>query len=682
MTKVPELCEKNVYRGRFIPGEAGLPVAPSSAAQLMDKSRPDLSRSAPANKIADAGAAPSERKTSIARIACVRVADFPIAAIIRANPELHDRPLVLIRMPAAKRPADGDRKAAAYQPHSEVTHVSAAAKAAGVQVGMTVAQARALIAELVVMPPSDAAERAATDALGDVAESISPVVEAGSPGCVWIDLAGLEHVHHSLTHVADSLARLASSPSEADIETAIAEEAARRVHRIGLEAAVGIATSKEVAYLAARCGGLRIIPAGREREFLDWMPLELTDLGSDRIGEELEMRLKRLGLRRLGDLARLDIRAVGSRLGATAVALVRLAQGEGSATLQMRPRSEVFVETVELEYGIENLEALGFVLHAMLNRIGERLHLRGLVAGDMTLALGLVDRSRDDRRVAVAAATGEMRALLMLLNLSLAARSPVAAVETIRLTVEPRHPRPAQNDMFLPPSPAPDRLEAVIARIAALCGPDRVGTLLPAGSYRPEAVRSGDFAPPPAAAPEKINTSRPASHALTRSSLNEDRPLPAGEARVEGIAIARMALRTIRPAEAIEVMCTRATPEFVRGKKIAARVVSFAGPWRRQGEWWAVGSSTSYDSNDSQTMPSPVTHVVRERPLDFGRGSQTHPPPAGPGEAKSQRSETWQSNAPAAYARDYYELALADGGVYRVYRDHHSQKWFLDGVYD
>jgi hypothetical protein len=28
------------------------------------------------------------------------------------------------------------------------------------------------------------------------------------------------------------------------------------------------------------------------------------------------------------------------------------------------------------------------------------------------------------------------------------------------------------------------------------------------------------------------------------------------------------------------------------------------------------------------------------------------------------------------------ELALEDGGVYRVFRDLNSDKWFLDGAYD
>jgi nucleotidyltransferase/DNA polymerase involved in DNA repair len=321
------------------------------------------------------------------------------------------------------------------------------------------------------------------------------------------------------------------------------------------------------------------------------------------------LRLKRLGLRRLGDLARLDLRAVGSRLGEAGVTLARLARGEGSAIVNARPRAESFAEAVELEYGIDNLEPLGFVLRGMIERIVARLQMRGLAAGDLTLSLGLADRRRDERRVVVTAPTLEVRSLLALLDLSLAAAAPPAPVETIRLTVAPRRARPAQHDLFIPPIPAPDRLETAIARIAALCGPDRVGTLIPADSYRPEAVRLGVFAPPPASG----NSSQDSS-----------------------LQVARMALRTIRPAEAVEVMMTsRGTPEFVRGKTLCARVIAVAGPWRRQGEWWAQADHAG-----------------------------------------------WAAQAPAAYARDYYELALADGGVCRAYRQMHSDRWFVDGVYD
>jgi len=551
-----------------------------------------------------------------ASIACILVADFPVAAVARANPELHDRPFALVRVSSSRQPNASRSKSASpqYQPHSELSHVSPHARAAGVRPGMTVAQARALVPGLVVTRPSPAAERSAADALIDVAESLSPVVEEGEPGCVWLDRAGVERFfRHSIR----------SHMPTGDINNEIADELLKRARRIGLEAAVGIASSKEVAHLAARCGGTRVIAPLAEREFLNWIPLDMLGLGADSRGGELELMLARLGIRRLGELARLDARAVGSRLGSRGVELIRIARGESSSPVVARPRVETFTESVDLEYGIASLEPLGFVTRAMLKKIVERLELRGFVAGDMTLSLGLDDHRCDDRRVAVAAPTNEVRSLLTLLNLSLEATPPPAAVETIRLTVEPRTPRPAQADMFLPPSPAPDKLATTIARIAALCGPDRVGMLMPANSWRPEAVRLDTFAPPPPAVPQSM--------ARPDGEKNEN--------------VARMVMRTIRPAEEVEVMCMREAPEFVRGARICARVVSAAGPWRRQGEWWTAADIGSPNGN-------------------------------------SLTANSWHANTPLSYARDYYELALADGGVYRVYCDLYSGKWFVDGIYD
>ncbi len=575
-----------------------------------------------------------------ARIACLLVADFPLAAIMRANPELRERPFALIRAATAPRSTDGIGGAvrgAGCHPHSELSQVSAQARAVGVRPGMTVAQARALIPDLAVIKPSPVAERAAADALIDVAESISPVIEEGEPGCVWLDLTGSERFYRHSSNgqknphdVYDLNGTSAADDADDTVEEAIAAELIRRARRVGLEAAVGLAAGKEISRLAARCGGARVIEAGREREFLNWMPLDLLDLGVNARGDDLELMLKRLGIRRLGELARLDARAVGSRLGSRGAELMRLARGEGSARIAARPRAEVFAESIELEYGIETIEPLAFVMRAMIAQLTERLQMRGLVAGDITLALGLADRRRDDRRVAVAAPTIEVRALLTLVTLNLEAAPPPAAVETIRLTIEPRAARPAQSDMFLPPAPAPDRLEAAIARIAALCGPDRVGRIAPADSYRPEAVRLGRFAPPP--------------------SIPQQAVLPAAASATNSIA--RMVMRTLRPAQEVEVMCMRETPEFVRGANVCARVVSAAGPWRRQGEWWAIAN---------------------------GNGDGAAP---GDGDDAPGAAGLTDTSAPAAYARDYYDLALADGGVYRVYFDLNSGQWFVDGIYD
>jgi len=32
--------------------------------------------------------------------------------------------------------------------------------------------------------------------------------------------------------------------------------------------------------------------------------------------------------------------------------------------------------------------------------------------------------------------------------------------------------------------------------------------------------------------------------------------------------------------------------------------------------------------------------------------------------------------------RDYWDVELTDGAIYRIYRDRKAQTWFADGVYD
>jgi protein ImuB len=42
--------------------------------------------------------------------------------------------------------------------------------------------------------------------------------------------------------------------------------------------------------------------------------------------------------------------------------------------------------------------------------------------------------------------------------------------------------------------------------------------------------------------------------------------------------------------------------------------------------------------------------------------------------------EGWWSAAPAS--RDYWDVELSEGGLYRIYRDRGRDKWYADGIYD
>src|SRR5215471_2876773 len=97
------------------------------------------------------------------RLACLLVPDLAVAAVLRIDPDLVRCPLVL---------SEGGG------PHARVTAASPSARARGVRPGrQTVAQARAIAADLVVRVHDAVVERSAALALADVASSLASRVE-------------------------------------------------------------------------------------------------------------------------------------------------------------------------------------------------------------------------------------------------------------------------------------------------------------------------------------------------------------------------------------------------------------------------------------------------------------------------------------------------------------------------
>jgi len=519
------------------------------------------------------------------RLACLYVPDFPLAAIVRLQPDLRDEPVVAVDGPG---------------PRGRVVAVSAAAARQGVTPGLTVAQATAIAARLVVRPVPPDALRAAQAALCDAASSFSPRFEDAAQGLVYLDLDGLGLLYESESQLANALAR--------------------RTVRIGLEAQVGVAGSKVAASLAARHGGgVRVIPAGEEWSFLAPVPVALLEPDA-----ALAETLRFWGIRTIGELAALPTRAIGTRLGPAGVQLVRRARGEDDTPLVPRELPVQFEEQLDLEYGIETLAPCLFVLRGLLDRLTARLEMRGLVCGDLRLGLRLATRGRDDRTVTVAAPSNDVKALLALVRLHLEAHPPAAAVEALRVAAVPERLRAAQLDLFRPGGPAPARLAVTLARLTALCGADRVGTPVVPDTHRPDGWGVTSFEAVRVLGGYAVRNELEAVRELSCYAVKKD-PLTANTLTPNTLsACLPLALRAVRPPQAVEVFCERDRPAFVRGAALAGRVVQVAGPWRVQGDWWSDGR----------------------------------------------------------YARDYYDAQLGDGGVYRLYRDLATHDWYVDGFYD
>lgn len=476
------------------------------------------------------------------RIVCAHVPDFPLAAWLRADPELRGCPVAV---------------AAAPGPRARVVAVSPEAARHGIAAGLSAAQALAMAGALVVRAVDPAGERAAQAALCDVAYSCSPRIEDAGGGTVYCDADGLRTLY----------------ASDAELGRAVAS----RARAVGLEAAVGIATTKIAAELAARTGaGITVVPAHEEWRFLAPLPVQLLAPSPP-----LAATLARWGVRTLGDLAALPASAVATRLGPEAAQLARRARGEDEQPLVARALPLQFAEAATLDYGVDNLEPFLFVVRGLLDRLLARLTVRGLVCGDLRLSLGLADGGREERTVAVAAPSTEVKPLLTLVRLHLETHPPRHAVESVRLSAVPERLRALQLDLFRPNGPAPAELAAALARLDALCGSARLGVPVVADSHRPDAYGLAPFAAAPAA---------------------DGAPPPAP-------AHPPIALRAVRPPRPLEVFCHRDQPDFVRpvaGDGAApalgcqGRVVTLAGPWRVAGDWWRPGDAFHRDYYDAQ----------------------------------------------------------------------------------
>ncbi|HSL84361.1 MAG TPA: DNA polymerase Y family protein, partial [Thermoanaerobaculia bacterium] len=402
------------------------------------------------------------------RIACLTVPLFPLAARLRSEPELDGEALAVLE-------GQGDR--------ARVVGATRTARKSGVRPGMTLPQARAVLPGLVARGRDPECERAAEEALLEVAEGFSPRVEDAGEGRVYLEAAGLERRFPAASPAA----------SEAISEEAAGRARADAARAAGLPVWVGIAGSKLAARVAAEEGRApTVVPPGEEARFLAPLPLE-------RLTPEVRVAttLERWGVRSIGDLASLPEAEVASRLGAAGRALHATARGIDPTPLTPRRPPPVFREGMELEWPLVALEPFLFAARAALERLCRRLEGRGLACSRLQLELRLEPDGHDERSVRLPAPTTDAKVLLTLLRLELEARPPGAAVAGFAFAAHPNEPRTAQLSLLGPAALAPDRLATTVARLFALLGPGRVGSPRAPDGHRPERFELVPYDPPP-----------------------------------------------------------------------------------------------------------------------------------------------------------------------------------------
>jgi protein ImuB len=491
--------------------------------------------------------------------ACIFVPDFPVEALLRAEPGLRGQALAVLEGKA---------------PLQTIFALNEKARRAGVSPGMTKLQVEACPG-LGLRPRSLLQEAAAHAALLDCAQSFSPRVEDAGCDTVLLDLTGMEPLFGPLPKIARDVARRASD--------------------LGLEANVAVASNPDTAALAALgFSGVLVIPPGREAEQLGSLPLEVLFSGGHDLST-LEV-LERWGIRNLRALAALPEVALSERLGQNGIRLQQLARGCSSRSLVPVEPPLVFEEAIELEYPLVLLEPLAFLLARLLDQLCARLGARALATQELNLDLTLEctpdhagtgaparlieyssraqARQVFHRTLRLPVPLLDAKVFLKLLQLDLNANPPGAPIVKIHLSVEPVRPRAAQGGLFLPPSPEPEKLELTLARIAGIVGQNKVGSLQLLDTHRPEAFRMRHFDP---------QIEEAAAHKPKPSRNDKSGELDQqNEAAVTAMRIFRPPLRatvTLREGRPAHIACPKR-------KEICGEILWAAGPWRTSGDWW------------------------------------------------------------------------------------------------
>ena len=528
--------------------------------------------------------------------ASIYVPDVSIQAVVRGEPGLRQQPVVLIE---------------GCPPLERVVAINEAAARMGLDLGMTKSQA-AQFPSLEIRQRSRSAEQSTHAALLDLGWSVSPRVEDTAADSIVVDLAGLACLFGSEETIANLLAKRASD--------------------LGLVVHVAVSDNLEVALHAARgFPGITVIPPGEESQRIGLLPMQVFSP----LAEILET-LERWGVRSCEALAKLPLLQLSERLGQQGVQLHQWARGASVRSMILAEPTLSFEEEMTLEYAVEELEPLAFLLGRLLDQLCARLTARSLAACALRLRFCLdtsidnessppdpnsvVEKNKIYEKIfTLPVPMRDSKMLLKLLRLHLQSDPPTAPIVHIFLAAEPAPPRVTQEGLFLPSAPDPEKLELTIARLANVVGSSHVGSPSLIDSHRPDAFQMSRFLPARDVHPVRQKA---------MDVRQECKPVTA--------------FRCFRPAPRARVTLREGRPAHISFPTVHGEVAAASGPWRTSGEWWGEDAwhCEEWDVEIRQSCKSSANPI------------------------------------------ENVSLAEPQKGLYRIYYDVLRQAWFVAGMYD
>ncbi|MEO1251911.1 MAG: DNA polymerase Y family protein [Pseudomonadota bacterium] len=407
-----------------------------------------------------------------------------------------------------------------------------AGAAAGLALGMALADARAVLPTLKTRVAEPERDSAFLQALHRWAGRFSPFVAIDGEDGLCLDITGCAHLFGG--------------------EEAMLKEMVGELARLSLRAQGAVADAKGAAFALARQDRAVVIaPPGETRRALADLPLAALRLERDVVAG-----LNRLGLARIGDLYEIPRASLARRFGLGLVE--RLDQALGFVNEPVAPAAPVrtFAARLTLPEPIGLKDDVMAGLARLLDQLNARLEAAGRGMRAARLTARRTDNSEAMIEVGLAKASRDAAMVLRLFERKLDDLDAGFGIELLRLEARGVEPLSARQLTGEPSQQNEGALDELIARLGNRIGFDRVKRFAPRASHIPERAF--------------------ACEAAIRIEMNEADWRLAGPPRP----------LTLFPPERVQAVLPGRPPRAIswRGRKID--IARACGPERIAPEWW------------------------------------------------------------------------------------------------
>ena len=518
-----------------------------------------------------------------------------------------------------------------------VQAASPAARAAGIRCGMTVTEARAICPETQIERRDAAGEEADLAELTQQLHRISPSVAPLPPHAIVAEIS----------RTAMLLARRGEGPPPqmAGAERVVIERVRRRLSFLGHIARVVVADAPATALACAAWGEAdRVIPPGGGAEAL--APLPLAALGLPTTAHDL---LSGLGIDTVGAFAALPPASVVGRFPPLISLAHQLARGTAQPpVLRSEPEDATIVIEQDLGHAVFVLDALLFIINALLRDATARLAATSRAAVHVGLSLGLEGGRWQHLSIRLGAPTRDANRILSLVRARMERVELAGPAESVCLEIIEPVPFDGRQVDLVDRQRSDEQVADVTARLQDTLGAEQVGfprlvdNLRPEEAWRCESVAAAYLGMSPHA--------RSTPTAL-RAAVPPQRRLAA-----VGMPLA--------PHSAIDP----------RSPDMQAAITSDPAAE------WAGHPDPSQPLRPALLLPQPVAIEVRTG--RWGRPTRLHHDgrwlSVTDVDGPERRKGAWWSARP--YNREYWRVRISDGRRAWIYRE--DDHWALHGWWD